>query len=122
VILKIILRAFLNAILRIASRDAAGKRPERVRQTLVERPCLECPAITSFNGIPDREILGRKNGQAFWHGCVWMRHVGILTTRLAALARTKAAQINSQNPTQGNSKNHTMTAFDPLPCPPGFPA
>jgi hypothetical protein len=84
--------------------------PERVRQTLVERPCLECPAITSFNGIPDREILGRKNGQALWHGFVWVGHVGILTTRLAALVRGPA-QINSQNPTQVNSQHHSL--FDP---------
>jgi hypothetical protein len=87
--------------------QAPGKRPEPVRQTLVERPCLECPAITSFNGIPDREILGRKNGPALWHGFAWVGHVGILTSQLAALVRTKAAQIKSQNPTQVNFQNHT---------------
>jgi len=46
VILRIILRGFLNAILRIASRNPPSARLEPVRQTLVERPRLECPTIT----------------------------------------------------------------------------
>jgi hypothetical protein len=62
--------------------------------------------MSGNHGIPDRKVLGRKNGHALWHCLAWVGHVSILTFRLDALARSRVAQINSQNPTQDNFQNH----------------